>query len=122
MTGDRIEAGSRLIEDEQLGPPGQDEQERGLDALPVRDSLDALFGVEAKSFQQLLCVGFVPSLDRFFDASLVPETCQEFPLFAKSDTGFDSASYGRNHPGASCPISSMAPVLAITGMVARTSM
>src|ERR1700675_4462401 len=58
----------------------------------------------------------VSSLDRFFDASLVPETCQEFPLFAKSDTGFDSASYGRNHPGASCPISSMAPVLAITGM------
>jgi hypothetical protein len=36
--------------------------------------------------------------------------------------GFDSASYGRTSIGALCPITSMAPVLAITGMVARTSM
>ena len=34
--------------------------------------------------------------------------------------GFDSASYGRTSIGALCPITSMAPVLAITGMVART--
>ena len=32
--------------------------------------------------------------------------------------GFDSASYGRTSIGALCPITSMAPVLAITGMVA----
>ena len=35
--------------------------------------------------------------------------------------GFDSASYGRTSIGALCPITSMAPVLAITGMVAGTA-
>ena len=34
--------------------------------------------------------------------------------------GSGSASYGRTSIGALCPITSMAPVLAITGMVART--
>ena len=59
------------------------------------------------------------SPDCVFDASLVPETCLEFPPLpmcfrdsirqAKADMGH----------GAWCPTISMAPVLAITCLVAR---
>src|SRR5215218_3679977 len=49
-----------------------------------------------------------------------PETCSVYRRSATLIEGFDSASYGRTSIGALCPITSMAPVPAITGMVART--
>jgi hypothetical protein len=71
--------------------------------------LDGKFGLGHKLRPRLRRVTGARNL------SGVPHSC-------KSDTGFDSASYGRNLTGAFCSFTSMAPVLAITGMVARTAL
>jgi hypothetical protein len=57
-----------------------------------------------------------------FDASLVPETCLVLP-FANvwSGDSVRQAKAAKRH-GASCPTVSMAPVLAITSLVARASL
>jgi hypothetical protein len=60
------------------------------------------------------------SFDCIFDASLAPETCLEFPVFAILIQDSVRQAKAETFTGASCPITSMAPVLAITGMVART--
>src|SRR5271155_3629154 len=59
------------------------------------------------------------STDCVFDASLVPETCLEFlslPMCLRDS--IRQAKADMRH-GASCPTISMAPVLAITCLVAR---
>jgi len=63
---------------------------------------------------------WVTSWDGVGTTSLGPRNFVHAFGFATLIEGFDSASYGRTSIGALCPITSMAPVLAITGMVART--
>src|SRR6266478_1638016 len=55
-----------------------------------------------------------------FDASLVPETCPEFSAFAILIRDSIRQAKADIRHGASCPTVSMAPVLAITSLVART--
>jgi hypothetical protein len=59
------------------------------------------------------------SWDGVVTTSLGPRNLFQATGSATLIEGFDSASYGRTSIGALCPITSMAPVLAITGMVAR---
>jgi hypothetical protein len=72
---------------------------------------------------RLLVPAMVPmSPNCVFDGSLVPETCLEFPCLAMCSLAI---WFGKLRPlkqhGASCPTISVAPVLAITSMVAMTS-
>jgi hypothetical protein len=65
---------------------------------------------------------FLISLNCVFDASLVPETCLEpLSLPVCCLDSIRQAKADIRH-GASCPTVSMAPVLAITSVVARTAL
>jgi hypothetical protein len=71
------------------------------------------FTVELHRSGQLLI-----SPDCVFDASLVPETCLELPSSPEwSGDSIRQAKADMRH-GASCPTISMAPVLAISSLVA----
>jgi hypothetical protein len=65
---------------------------------------------------------YLISLNCVFDASLVPETCLEpLSLPVCLLDSIRQAKADIRH-GASCPTISMAPVLAITSLVARTAL
>src|ERR1700756_3944000 len=57
----------------------------------------------------------------YFMASLAPETCLEHPTFATLIRDPIRQAVAETFIGAVCPKVSMAPVLAITGMVAGTA-
>src|SRR5713101_6018706 len=57
-----------------------------------------------------------------FDASLVPETCLESPSLPVCFLDSIRQAKAEIRHGASCPTISMAPVLAITSLVARTAL
>ena len=57
----------------------------------------------------------------YFMASLAPETCLEHPTFATLIRDPIRQAIAETFIGAVCPKVSMAPVLAITGMVAGTA-
>src|SRR6266852_9823658 len=57
-----------------------------------------------------------------FDASLVPETCLESPSLPVCFLDSIRQAKAKIRHGASCPTISMAPVLAITSLVARTAL
>ena len=62
MPGQRVEAGQRLVEDKQPGPPGQGEGERKLRLLAAGQLADPAVQRDAQFLQPGLCALLVPAV------------------------------------------------------------